>query len=109
MGHPAIDIESMRPEDRLELIGELRDSLRRLPGSIPVPESHIDELDARPSALPGFGHLTHPDSVICFLDAIDSGNQRFSVDDSTLNEVVILVVKNRGWNVVIADPLDPID
>ena len=32
-----------------------------------------------------------------------------SVDDNTLNEVVILVVEDRGWNVVTADPLDPID
>jgi hypothetical protein len=29
--------------------------------------------------------------------------------DNTLIEVVILVVKDRGWNVVTADPLDPID
>jgi len=55
------------------------------------------------------GDSESPDSVIYFLDAIDSGNQRFSVDDSTLSEVVILVVEDRGWNVVTADPLDPID
>ena len=55
------------------------------------------------------GDSESPDSVIYFLDAIDSDEQRFSVDDSTLNEVVILVVKDRGWNVVTADPLDPID
>lgn len=51
MGHPAIDIESMAPEDRLELIGELWDSLTRTPESIPVPESHLRELDARLDAL----------------------------------------------------------
>jgi len=55
------------------------------------------------------GDSESPDSVIYFLDAIDSDDQRFSVDDSTLNEVVILVVKDHGWNVVTADPLDPID
>jgi putative addiction module component (TIGR02574 family) len=47
MGHPAIDIDSMPPEERLELIGELWDSLRCVPDSIPVPDSHRDELDAR--------------------------------------------------------------
>lgn len=51
MGHPAIDIDSMPPEDRLELIGELWDSLRKLPDAIPVPQSHRDELDARLDAL----------------------------------------------------------
>lgn len=47
MGHPAIDIDSMPPEDRLQLLGELWDSLRRVPDSIPVPDTHRDELDAR--------------------------------------------------------------
>ena len=51
MGHPAIDIDSMAPEDRLELIGELWDSLTRTPDSIPVPEAHLRELDARLDAL----------------------------------------------------------
>ena len=51
MGHPAIDIDSMPPEERLELIGELWDSLRLTPDSIPVPESHRDELDARLEAI----------------------------------------------------------
>ncbi|NLT36418.1 MAG: addiction module protein [Gaiellales bacterium] len=51
MGHPAIDIDSMPPEDRLELIGELWDSLRRVPDSIPVPDAHRDELDARLHAI----------------------------------------------------------
>lgn len=47
MRHPAIDIESMSPEERLELIGELWDSLRCLPDSVPVLQSHREELDAR--------------------------------------------------------------
>lgn len=51
MGHPAIDIDSMAPEDRLELIGELWDSLTRTPELIPVPEAHLRELDARLDAL----------------------------------------------------------
>jgi putative addiction module component (TIGR02574 family) len=51
MGHPAIDIDSMPPEERLELIGELWDSLRRTADSIPVPDSHRDELDARLEAI----------------------------------------------------------
>jgi putative addiction module component (TIGR02574 family) len=51
MGHPAIDIDSMAPEDRLELIGELWDSLQRIPDSIPFPDSHRKELDARLDAI----------------------------------------------------------
>ncbi|NLE95457.1 MAG: addiction module protein [Dehalococcoidia bacterium] len=41
----------MPPEDRLELIGELWDSLRRVPDAIPVPDAHRDELDARLHAI----------------------------------------------------------
>ncbi|MEA5076297.1 MAG: hypothetical protein VB139_08115 [Coriobacteriia bacterium] len=55
------------------------------------------------------GESESPDSAIYFLDAIESDNQRFSVDDNTLNEVVIVVVEDGGWNVVTADSLDPID
>jgi putative addiction module component (TIGR02574 family) len=51
MGHPAIDIDSMAPEDRLNLIGELWDSLQRTPDSIPFPEAHRKELDARLDAI----------------------------------------------------------
>ncbi len=51
MGHPAIDIDSMAPEERLELIGELWDSLQRTPDSIPCPDSHHKELDARLDAI----------------------------------------------------------
>lgn len=51
MGHPAIDIDSMPPEERLQLIGALWDSLRRIRDAIPVPQSHRDELDARLKAL----------------------------------------------------------
>lgn len=51
MAHPAIDIDSMAPEDCLELISELWDSLRRTPDSIPVPDAHRDELDARLHAI----------------------------------------------------------
>lgn len=41
----------MAPEERLELIGELWDSLRRVPDSIPVPDDHREELDARLEAI----------------------------------------------------------
>jgi putative addiction module component (TIGR02574 family) len=51
MGHPAIDIDSMAPEERLKLIGELWDSLQRTPESIPFPEAHRKELDARLDAI----------------------------------------------------------
>jgi putative addiction module component (TIGR02574 family) len=51
MGHPAIDIDSMAPEDRLELIGELWDSLQCMPDSIPFPDAHREELDARLDAI----------------------------------------------------------
>jgi len=51
MRHPAIDIDSMAPEDRLKLIGELWDSLRRTPDSVPFPDAHREELDARLDAI----------------------------------------------------------
>lgn len=51
MGHPAIDIGSMEPEERLELIGELWDSLRCTPESVPFPDAHREELDARLEAI----------------------------------------------------------
>lgn len=51
MGHVAIDIDGMAPEDRLKLIGELWDSLQHSADSIPVSEAHRDELDARLDAI----------------------------------------------------------
>jgi putative addiction module component (TIGR02574 family) len=51
MGHPAIDIDGMPPEDRLKLIGELWDSLQRQPESIPFPETHRKEIHARLDAI----------------------------------------------------------
>ena len=51
MTKPAIDINAMEPEERLRLIGDLWDSLQNTPGSIPFPEAHRKELDARLDAL----------------------------------------------------------
>ena len=68
MGHPAIDIDSMAPEDRLELIGELWDSLQRTPDSIPFPDAHRKELDAR-------------------LDAIDRGEAELVEGDEALRRM----------------------
>ena len=53
MARPAIEIEKLGVEERLELIEKLWDSLSGDPGQIPVPESHkalldqrLDEIDA---------------------------------------------------------------
>lgn len=47
MGHSAVDIERLSTEARLELIGNLWDSLRKQPDAVPVPEAHRAELDRR--------------------------------------------------------------
>lgn len=44
---PAIDIEKLAPEERLQLISELRESLRGVPSSVPLTPAQRAELDRR--------------------------------------------------------------
>ena len=47
MSTPAIDIDSLAPDERLRLIGELWESLRGLPDEVPLTQAQTDELDRR--------------------------------------------------------------
>ena len=47
MSNPAIEIEKLSPEDRLQLIEELWESLRRHPETLPLTETQRQELDRR--------------------------------------------------------------
>jgi putative addiction module component (TIGR02574 family) len=47
MGSSAIEIEKLSPEDRLRLIEELWESLRRQPETVPLTEAQRKELDRR--------------------------------------------------------------
>ena len=47
MVRPAIEIEKLDVDERLDLIEELWESLASDPRQVPVPESHKPELDRR--------------------------------------------------------------
>ena len=47
MSTPAIDIDKLAPEDRLQLISDLWESLRTVPESVPVTPAQREELDRR--------------------------------------------------------------
>lgn len=47
MSAPAIDIEKLAPEERLQLISELWESLRAAPESVPLIPAQRAELDRR--------------------------------------------------------------
>ncbi len=47
MSKPALDIESMSAEERLELLEQLWDSLRKTPSSVPLTDAQEQELDRR--------------------------------------------------------------
>ena len=47
MARPAIELEKLGVEERLDLIEEIWNSLTSDPGQIPVPEAHKAELDRR--------------------------------------------------------------
>ena len=51
MGTPAVDIKKLDPEQRLRLIGDLWDSLRAEPESVPLTDGHRAELDGRLDSL----------------------------------------------------------
>ena len=47
MGSSAVQVEKLSPEQRLRLIEELWESLRKDPASVPLTESQRKELDRR--------------------------------------------------------------
>jgi putative addiction module component (TIGR02574 family) len=47
MSTPAIDIDKLAPEERLQLIGDLWESLRRTPEDVPLTLAQAAELDRR--------------------------------------------------------------
>ena len=47
MSKPTLDIEKLSPDERLELLEELWDSLRREPSSVPMTQAQEEELDRR--------------------------------------------------------------
>jgi putative addiction module component (TIGR02574 family) len=47
MSTPAIDIDKLAPEERLRLIEELWESLRRAPEDVPLTPAQAAELDRR--------------------------------------------------------------
>ena len=47
MGTPAIDIDKLAPEERLRLIAELWESLRRAPEDVPLTPAQAAKLDQR--------------------------------------------------------------
>jgi putative addiction module component (TIGR02574 family) len=47
MGHPAVNLDDLSPEEQLELIGELWDRLSQRPASVPLTPEQREELDRR--------------------------------------------------------------
>ena len=47
MSKPTLDIEKLSPDERLELMEELWDSLRKEPASVPLTQAQQEELDRR--------------------------------------------------------------
>lgn len=47
MSKPTLDIEKLSPDERLELLEELWDSLRKEPSSVPLTQAQQEELDRR--------------------------------------------------------------
>jgi len=47
MSVPAIEIEKVTAEQRLHLLEELRESLRKVPDALPLTQAHREELDRR--------------------------------------------------------------
>ena len=56
MARPEIDINKLSPEERLDLIEELWDSLSTSPSKIPLIEAQASELDRR------MAEMNHDDS-----------------------------------------------
>jgi putative addiction module component (TIGR02574 family) len=51
MAHPRLDYSDLTPEERLQLVEDLWDSLAvGAPESVPIPASHAEELERRVAA-----------------------------------------------------------
>ena len=72
MARPQFDFSQLSPEERLQLVEDLWDSLAiGAPESVPIPESHARELDRRLAAFRADGAPGRPWQEA--LDDIDSG------------------------------------
>jgi putative addiction module component (TIGR02574 family) len=72
MAHPQFDFSQLSPEERLQLVEDLWDSLAvGAPESVPIPESHARELDRRMAAFRDERNPGRPWREA--LDAIDEG------------------------------------
>lgn len=47
MGLPKIDLDALTDAERLQLLDQVWESFRQSPESLPIPESHRREIDAR--------------------------------------------------------------
>ncbi len=47
MGHPAVNLDDLSPEEQLELLGELWDRLSQRPANVPLSPEQRQELDRR--------------------------------------------------------------
>lgn len=71
MAHPSLDYSHLSPEERLQLVEDLWDSLAvGAPESVPIPESHARELDRRLAAYREDGDPGRPWREV--LDEIDA-------------------------------------
>ena len=75
MAHPRFDFSVLSPEERLQLVEDLWDSLVvGAPESVPLPESHAQELDRRVAAFRADGRVGRPWGEA--LDEIDANLRR---------------------------------
>jgi putative addiction module component (TIGR02574 family) len=51
MGHPAVNLDDLSPEEQLELLGELWERLSQQPANVPLSAEQREELDRRLDAL----------------------------------------------------------
>ncbi|HLQ36941.1 MAG TPA: addiction module protein [Planctomycetota bacterium] len=47
MGHPKVDLRTMSPQERLDLLSEIWESLSAKPESLPLTDAQRQELDRR--------------------------------------------------------------
>jgi putative addiction module component (TIGR02574 family) len=72
MAHPHLDYSALSPEERLQLVEDIWDSLATgAPESVPILESHARELDRRTAAFRADGDPGRPWRQA--LDEIDAG------------------------------------
>jgi putative addiction module component (TIGR02574 family) len=61
MAHPHLDYSALSPEERLQLVEDIWDSLAvGAPESVPIPEAHARELDRRAAAFRADGDPGRP-------------------------------------------------